>query len=194
MTCHRLPTRRQQYKLCEDASHGDGANEWLQVEHRCASSWFMALRLADASSSLWPPDRKLMPAASRHAAAFSVTLLSRGHVVVSRIEARLPASTAQSGTGDQVRTKCCYPSPTRVHRGFCSSETADIMSGLSNVGKTPRVINHLHQGWTAVLQTHLRMVQLVGGARSFSIRRRAWYGRRNGPPQRAHSGSCDVLG
>jgi hypothetical protein len=30
----------------------------------------MALRLADASSSLWPPDRKLMPVASRHAADF----------------------------------------------------------------------------------------------------------------------------
>lgn len=36
--------------------------EKVRAQGLCRGHWFMAFRLMEASSSLWPPDRKVMPA------------------------------------------------------------------------------------------------------------------------------------
>lgn len=38
---------------------------WADAHRLCGSRWFMAFRLAVAISSLWPPDRKLIPVEHR---------------------------------------------------------------------------------------------------------------------------------
>lgn len=35
--------------------------EKVRAQGRCRGHWFMAFRLTEASSSLWPPDRKVIP-------------------------------------------------------------------------------------------------------------------------------------
>lgn len=40
--------------------------EKVRAQGLCRGHWFMAFRLMEASSSLWPPDRKVMPIREEH--------------------------------------------------------------------------------------------------------------------------------
>lgn len=40
--------------------------EKVRAQGLCRGHWFMAFRLIEASSSLWPPDRKVMPVQEEH--------------------------------------------------------------------------------------------------------------------------------
>ncbi len=44
--------------------------EKVRAQGLCRGHWFMAFRLTEASSSLWPPDRKQMPAKMQKAALY----------------------------------------------------------------------------------------------------------------------------